>query len=55
MDLVHLGAKYAPCMRNDSNIYGAILNDQAKERETACCIRNDRGGCFQSSKGECSV
>ncbi len=55
MDLVHLGAKYAPCMRNDSNIYKAIELDKNKERETACCIRNDRGGCVQTSKAQCSV
>lgn len=53
MDLVHLGAKYAPCMRNDSNIYAAIQADIDKERDSACCIRNDRGGCVQTSKTEC--
>ena len=55
MDLVHLGAKYAPCMRNDSNIYKAIQLDRDRERESACCIRNDRGGCVQTDKGKCSV
>jgi hypothetical protein len=54
-DLVHLGAKYAPCMRNDSNIYKAIQLDRDRERESACCIRNDRGGCVQTDKGKCSV
>lgn len=54
IDLVHLGAKYAPCMRNDSNIYGAIVRDMEKERESACCIRNDRGGCVQTSEEKCS-
>ena len=54
-DLVHLGAKYAPCMRNDSNVYKAIQLDRERERESACCIRNDRGGCVQTDKGKCSV
>jgi hypothetical protein len=55
MDLVHLGAKYAPCMRNDSSIYKAIELDRLKEQETACCIRNDRGGCVQTNRDKCSV
>jgi hypothetical protein len=55
MDLVHLGAKYAPCMRNDSNIYEAIKLDKNREKESACCIRNDRGGCVQTNKEKCSV
>ena len=49
-----MGAKYAPCMRNDSNIYRAIELDKARERQSACCIRNDRGGCVQTSKDQCS-
>ena len=54
-DLVHLGAKYAPCMRNDTNIWRAIEHDRLKEMETACCIRNDKGGCVQTSRDKCSV
>ena len=54
MDLVHMGAKYAPCMRNDSNINKAIELHKARERHTACCIRNDRGGCVQTIKDQCS-
>jgi len=54
MDLVHLGAKYAPCMRNDTSVYKAIQKDIDSERETACCIRNDRGGCFQTNQQKCS-
>lgn len=54
-DLVHLGAKYAPCMRNDSNIWAAIEHDRVKEKETACCIRNDKGGCVQTTRDKCSV
>lgn len=53
IDLVHLGAKYAPCMRNDSNIHAAIQMDVEKERHSACCIRNDRGGCVQTDQRQC--
>ena len=51
---MHLGAKYAPCMRNDTSVYKAIQKDIDSERDTACCIRNDRGGCFQTNKQKCS-
>ncbi|KAJ8926529.1 hypothetical protein NQ314_021131, partial [Rhamnusium bicolor] len=44
-DLIHLGAKFAPCMRVDNKIKKEIDKIQAKERETACCIRNDDSGC----------
>lgn len=54
-DLVHLGAKFAPCMRKDKNIFTEIERDRAKERDTACCIRNDNSGCVQSSRSECST
>lgn len=54
-DLVHLGAKYSPCMRLDRNIYEAIELDKKIERGTACCIRSDRGGCVQASRDDCSV
>ncbi|CAH1972306.1 unnamed protein product [Acanthoscelides obtectus] len=53
-DLIHLGAKFAPCMRVDTKIKKEIDKIQAKERETACCIRNDDSGCVQSSQADCS-
>ncbi|XP_074649232.1 inactive rhomboid protein 1-like [Tubulanus polymorphus] len=53
-DLIHLGAKYSPCMRRDLNVYNALNSDTVKENKTACCIRNDGSGCVQSSKAECS-
>jgi hypothetical protein len=40
-------------MRNDTNIYKAIELDRQLERKTACCVRNDRGGCVQISQNEC--
>ncbi|KAJ3624640.1 hypothetical protein MTP99_018246 [Tenebrio molitor] len=53
-DLIHLGAKFAPCMRVDDKISQQIDKIRAKERETACCIRNDDSGCVQSSQADCS-
>ncbi|XP_039290855.1 inactive rhomboid protein 1 isoform X2 [Nilaparvata lugens] len=53
-DLIHLGAKFAPCMRKDAKIIKEIEKEREKERETACCIRNDDSGCVQSSKQDCS-
>uniref|UniRef100_A0A182X0G4 Peptidase S54 rhomboid domain-containing protein n=1 Tax=Anopheles quadriannulatus TaxID=34691 RepID=A0A182X0G4_ANOQN len=54
-DLVHLGSKYAPCMRRDGRIMDLISKTRKQERETACCIRNDDSGCVQSSQADCSV
>ncbi|XP_060521627.1 inactive rhomboid protein 1 isoform X2 [Cylas formicarius] len=53
-DLIHLGAKFAPCMRNDDKITQQIEKIRKKEKETACCIRNDDSGCVQSSQADCS-
>ncbi len=52
--LIHLGAKYAPCMRWDETLDRGIKEERLKERDTACCIRKDRAGCVQSPKAECS-
>jgi len=54
-DLIHLGAKFTPCMRKDAKIIKEIEKGREKERETACCIRNDDSGCVQSSQADCSV
>ncbi|XP_055628258.1 inactive rhomboid protein 1-like isoform X1 [Toxorhynchites rutilus septentrionalis] len=54
-DLVHLGAKYAACMRRDTKVMELISKTRKQERETACCIRNDDSGCVQSSQADCSV
>ncbi|RXG72692.1 Inactive rhomboid protein 1 [Armadillidium vulgare] len=53
-DLIHLGAKFAPCMRKDEKIFRHIEEQRRAERETGCCIRNDDSGCVQSSRRECS-
>lgn len=54
-DLVHLGAKFAACMRRDLKILDVMAKTRRQERETACCIRNDDSGCVQSSQADCSV
>lgn len=54
-DLVHMGAKFATCMRRDVKIIDVLLKTRRQERETACCIRNDDSGCVQSSQADCSV
>ncbi|XP_026671584.1 inactive rhomboid protein 1 isoform X2 [Ceratina calcarata] len=54
-DLIHLGAKFAPCMRRDIKILKEIDVWRERERDTACCIRNDDSGCVQSSKADCSI
>ncbi|XP_050461427.1 inactive rhomboid protein 1 isoform X4 [Cataglyphis hispanica] len=54
-DLIHLGAKFAPCMRRDIKILKEIDVGRERERDTACCIRNDDSGCVQSSKADCSI
>ncbi|XP_066588162.1 inactive rhomboid protein 1 isoform X3 [Prorops nasuta] len=53
-DLVHLGGKFTPCMRRDIKILKEIDMWRERERDTACCIRNDDSGCVQSSKADCS-
>ncbi|XP_033841184.1 inactive rhomboid protein 1 isoform X2 [Periophthalmus magnuspinnatus] len=53
-DLIHLGAKFSPCMRRDEEIYSLMQEKKEKERESGCCVRNDRSGCLQTSQEECS-
>lgn len=54
-DLVHLGAKYSPCMRRDPKIMSKIEEDHEIEiRDTGCCVRNDHSGCVQTTKDSCS-
>ncbi|XP_015024157.2 inactive rhomboid protein 1 isoform X1 [Drosophila virilis] len=54
-DLVHMGAKFAACMRRDIKIMEVVAKTRRQERETACCIRNDDSGCVQSSQADCSI
>uniref|UniRef100_A0A671VJ17 Inactive rhomboid protein n=1 Tax=Sparus aurata TaxID=8175 RepID=A0A671VJ17_SPAAU len=52
--LIHLGAKFSPCMRQDQEIHKLIQEKRARERESGCCVRNDRSGCLQTLQEECS-
>uniref|UniRef100_H2V2C7 Inactive rhomboid protein n=1 Tax=Takifugu rubripes TaxID=31033 RepID=H2V2C7_TAKRU len=52
--LIHLGAKFSPCMRQDEEIYMLMQGKREKERESGCCVRNDRSGCLQTLQEECS-
>lgn len=54
-DLIHLGAKYSPCMRKDANIEHALAVERELESHTACCIRDDGSGCVQTLEKDCSV
>lgn len=53
-DLIHLGAKFTPCMRRDSLIFKEILQDREDEKQTGCCIRTHDPGCLQTQKEACS-
>ncbi|XP_049758811.1 inactive rhomboid protein 1 isoform X1 [Elephas maximus indicus] len=52
--LIHLGAKFSPCMRQDPQVHSFIRAARERERHSACCVRNDRSGCVQTSEEECS-
>ena len=54
-DLIHLGAKFSPCMRSDREIVTGVAAARAREAETGCCVRNDNSGCVQSQQEECST
>uniref|UniRef100_A0A3P9MHU2 Inactive rhomboid protein n=1 Tax=Oryzias latipes TaxID=8090 RepID=A0A3P9MHU2_ORYLA len=53
-DLIHLGAKFSPCMRKDAQIVKLIQNAQNLERESGCCVQNDNSGCVQTQSNDCS-
>ncbi|XP_077407566.1 inactive rhomboid protein 1-like isoform X2 [Vanacampus margaritifer] len=53
--LIHLGAKFSPCMRQDREIHKLVQEMRVKERESGCCVRNDRSGCLQTLQEECST
>ncbi|XP_044289304.1 inactive rhomboid protein 1 isoform X2 [Varanus komodoensis] len=52
--LIHLGAKFAPCMRQDQQVQHLIGAAREKEKRSACCVRNDKSGCVQTAEEECS-
>lgn len=53
--MVHLGAKFTPCMRQDPIIFERIKADCKEENGTGCCIYNDGTGCFQTGQTTCPV
>lgn len=52
--LIHLGAKYSPCMRSDREFNEKIENDKKTEDGTGCCIRNDLNACWQTTSTGCT-
>ena len=56
MDLVLLGALYAPCMRRDRQLFGAIDGDiRTENTSSGCCVRRDESGCVQVEQSDCPV
>ncbi|XP_036796519.1 inactive rhomboid protein 2 isoform X3 [Oncorhynchus mykiss] len=53
-DLIHLGAKFSPCIRKDSQIVSLIQKAKDQERESGCCVQNDNSGCVQTLSNDCS-
>ncbi|XP_062999442.1 inactive rhomboid protein 1 isoform X2 [Elgaria multicarinata webbii] len=53
--LIHLGAKFAPCMRQDQQVHSFISTAREREKRSACCVRNDKSGCVQTAEEECST
>ncbi|KAM9362594.1 inactive rhomboid protein 2-like [Symphorus nematophorus] len=53
-DLIHLGAKFSPCIRQDRQIVQLIQKARDLERESGCCVQNDNSGCVQTHSSDCS-
>ncbi|XP_044201789.1 inactive rhomboid protein 2-like [Thunnus albacares] len=53
-DLIHLGAKFSPCIRQDRQVVELIRKAKDLERESGCCIQNDNSGCVQTLSTDCS-
>nr|XP_056711757.1 inactive rhomboid protein 2 [Euleptes europaea] len=54
IDLIHLGAKFSPCIRKDLQIENLIQKERDKERKSGCCVQNDNSGCVQTLQQDCS-
>ncbi|XP_068120657.1 inactive rhomboid protein 2 [Hyperolius riggenbachi] len=54
ISLIHLGAKFSPCIRRDAQIERLIQKEHDRERESGCCVQNDNSGCVQTQQRECS-
>lgn len=55
VDLIHLGAKFSPCIRRDVKIAERMQHDKYEEKESGCCVQNDNSGCVQTHRKDCSV
>ncbi|XP_076149023.1 inactive rhomboid protein 2-like [Alosa pseudoharengus] len=53
-DLIHLGAKFSPCIRQDQQIVQLIRKAKDLEKQTGCCVQNDNSGCVQTLNTDCS-
>lgn len=54
IDLIHLGAKFSPCIRKDQQIEKLIQKEREQERNSGCCVQNDNSGCVQTLREDCS-
>ncbi|XP_053158793.1 inactive rhomboid protein 2 [Hemicordylus capensis] len=54
IDLIHLGAKFSPCIRKDRHIERLIQKQKDQERNSGCCVQNDNSGCVQTLQADCS-
>ncbi|XP_059509847.1 inactive rhomboid protein 2-like isoform X2 [Stegostoma tigrinum] len=54
VDLIHLGAKFSPCLRRDQSITKLIEKQREQERNSGCCVQNDNSGCVQMLEEDCS-
>ncbi|XP_069849039.1 inactive rhomboid protein 2 isoform X1 [Dipodomys merriami] len=54
LDLIHLGAKFSPCIRKDQQIEQLVQRERELERDSGCCVQNDHSGCIQTQRKDCS-
>ncbi|XP_064423661.1 inactive rhomboid protein 2 [Latimeria chalumnae] len=52
--LIHLGAKFSPCLRRDQQIEKVIQQEKDREKVSGCCVQNDNSGCVQTLRKDCS-
>ncbi|XP_034645941.1 inactive rhomboid protein 2 isoform X1 [Trachemys scripta elegans] len=54
IDLIHLGAKFSPCIRKDQQVEKRIQKERDQESDSGCCVQNDNSGCIQTQRKDCS-
>ncbi|XP_019358586.1 PREDICTED: inactive rhomboid protein 2 [Gavialis gangeticus] len=54
IDLIHLGAKFSPCIRKDHQVEKLVQRERDREHNSGCCIQNDNSGCIQTLREDCS-